>query len=92
LLENEGKQEIDFKSVRKTDSTDSKSSILEKRTRRQSFVQTDFPLPEHFKSKQASIFQKDDGGLRSIILDKPEKEFYFIGIIDILMLYTTRKK
>ena len=40
------------------------------------------------RSKRVSIFNTDDGGMRSIGKD----EYYFVGIIDILMLYTLRKR
>lgn len=40
-----------------------------------------------------SIFQQDDGGMRAMDKDgKILEEFYFVGIIDILMLYSARKK
>jgi len=58
------------------------------RTRHQSMVQTNFPLPPEFQSKRISIFQTEEGGIRSVTKD----EFYFVGIIDILMKYTLRKR
>jgi len=35
-----------------------------------------------------SIFQRDDGGMKAVGTD----EYYYVGIIDILMLYTIRKQ
>lgn len=72
---------------------DGKRSSKQGHKRSQSKVQTSFPLPPELKSKMVSIFQQDDGGMRAMDKDgKPLDEFYFIGIIDILMLYSTRKK
>jgi len=62
--------------------------ITDPRARHQSMVQTTFPLPPEFQSKRISAFQTDDGGMLSI----SRSEYYFVGIIDILMLYSLRKR
>lgn len=55
-------------------------------------VQTSFPLPSKFK-KEPSIFKVDDGGMRAMDeFGQPLDEYYFVGIIDILMLYSLRKR
>jgi 1-phosphatidylinositol-4-phosphate 5-kinase len=39
------------------------------------------------------VFQGDDGGMRGVDADGTKlNEYYFVGVIDILMLYTIRKK
>jgi hypothetical protein len=37
-------------------------------------------------------FQEEQGGILGYNKEKQRKEYYYIGIIDILMQYTTRKK
>jgi len=64
-------------------------------------AQTAFPLP--FQRKGAvSIFQRCDGGMRSVEFESVDEhgvvvphyghEYYYVGIIDILMLYSIRKR
>jgi len=56
------------------------------------YKQTDYSLPEKF-TLGMSVFQSDDGGMRGEDLNGiPNGEHYFLGIIDILMLYTVRKQ
>jgi len=87
------KEEISTDLNSSTSGTESKPGTLKGHKRSQSKVQTSFPLPTEFKSKMVSIFQQDDGGMRAMDKDgKILEEFYFVGIIDILMLYSARKK
>jgi len=68
-------------------------SAVDNRTKSISKHQTNFPLPPKFSKQVISAFQVEDGGMRGIsedIIDS--KEYYYVGIIDILMLYTLRKR
>ncbi|PRP75966.1 hypothetical protein PROFUN_01682 [Planoprotostelium fungivorum] len=52
-------------------------------------AQTNYPLPESFLNRDGGcIFTRDDGGMTGY----HSNVTYFIGIIDILMLYSIRKK
>jgi len=57
-----------------------------------SITQTDYPLPEKFHGK-VSIFQDNEGGMAAAEKNGSSlPEHYFVGVIDILMLYSFRKK
>ncbi len=61
--------------------------------RKQSIIQTDLGLPQHLRTPSVSIFQRDEGGMKGVNSSAHfNGEYYFIGIIDILMLYTLRKR
>eukprot|EP01117_Protostelium_nocturnum_P012457 TRINITY_DN4597_c0_g1_i3.p1 TRINITY_DN4597_c0_g1~~TRINITY_DN4597_c0_g1_i3.p1 ORF type:complete len:819 (+),score=308.58 TRINITY_DN4597_c0_g1_i3:128-2584(+) len=51
-------------------------------------AQTNYALPTEYQSNDVCIFQRDDGGM----IGTNPKITYFIAVIDILMLYTLRKK
>jgi len=62
------------------------------RTHNGTIAQTSYPLPDKFHGP-ISVFQQDDGGMLGLTeTGEPMDEHYFVGIIDILMLYTLRKK
>lgn len=94
----EGKKDIsenttDDESSEGKSRSNSQSENTLRHKREKSIVQTSFPLPSEFKNKMISIFQQDDGGIRARKPDStPLNEYYYLGIIDILMIYTVRKK
>lgn len=89
IPDTQGKKEDSDSSKR----AESDADKIHNRSKSVSKQQTNFPLPSKFSKQVISVFQSDDGGMRGIS-EKGEllNEYYFVGIIDILMLYTLRKK
>jgi len=72
--------------------TESDADKAHSRTKSVSKQQTNFPLSPKFSKQVVSVFQPDDGGMRGVSESGKLHEYYFVGIIDILMLYTLRKR
>jgi len=87
---------IHFRSEAEGDSDYSSPDEGESPMSRSSTVLPTFEIPEDSGSsgpKYESIFEKEEGGIRGRTEDGTElDEYYYIGIIDILMLYTVRKQ